>query len=177
MTDERYSVILKEMLKKRNNQIALGVIVLVIFGLLGFYFFSGSTKAKPDEKQSVEATVQNLTPADIGLKMEATPDKKQVKFSIEKASDIKSIEYQLTYEADSTAEEKSEGGEDRVQRGITGESAIKDGDSSFQSDALDLGSCSKNVCRYDTGVKSVDITLKITKNDGKVYDVQDTLAF
>jgi len=170
------SVILKEMLKKRNNQIAIGIVILVIIGLLGFFFFSGGSKGKTEEKQSVEATVQNLNPADIGLKMAATPDKKKVKFSISKASDIKSIEYQLTYEADSTAEEKSEGGEDRVQRGITGESAIKAGDSSFQSDDLDLGSCSKNVCRYDTGVKSVDITLKITKNDGKVYDVQDSLA-
>lgn len=164
------------MLKKRNNQIAIGVVVLVIIGLLGFYFVSSASKAKPEAQQSVEASVQNLTPADIGLKMEATPDKKKVKFSIAKASDIKSIEYQLTYEADSTAEEKNEGGEDRVQRGITGESAIKSGESSFQSDDLDLGSCSKNVCRYDTGVKSVNITLKITKNDGKVYDVQDTLS-
>lgn len=168
--------ILKEMLKNKNNRIALGVILVVILGLVGFYFFSGSSKPKADDKQSVEATVQTLSPEEIGLKLEATSDKKKVKFSIAKASDIQSIEYQLTYDADSTAQEKSEGGEDRVQRGITGEASIKAGQSSFKSDDLDLGSCSKNVCRYDTGVSKVDITLKITKSNGKVYDVTDSLS-
>lgn len=164
------------MLKNKNNLIAIGVVVFVIVGLLGYYFLSNNTKVEPEQKQSSEAVVETIKPEDIGFSIEATPDKKKVKFSITKAQGIKAIEYQITYEADSTAQEKSEGGEPRVQRGITGEVAVPAGKSSFESEDLDLGSCSRNVCRYDTGVNEIEITLKISKSDNKIYDLQDTLS-
>ena len=162
------------MLKKKNVQIIIGVVLLLILGLGGYYVVAGS-KAKPIEDQTVEENlVQTLSPKDIGLSLEASPDKKRVKFSIEKASDIKSVEYELTYEADSTKQEISDGGEPRVQRGITGEANVG-GKPSYASDFLVLGSESANTIRYDTGVKSVSITLKITKTDNKVYQVQDKI--
>lgn len=162
--------------KNKNNLLAIGVVLLVVVGLLGFYLISSNNKPQVDESQVAEETVQSIKPEDIGFKIESTAGKKKVKFSITKAQGIKAIEYQITYEADSTAQEKSEGGEPRVQRGITGEIAVKPGEGTFESEDLDLGSCSKNVCRYDTGVDSIDITLKITKNDGKIYDLQDNLS-
>ena len=91
--------------------------------------------------------------------------------------DIKSIEYELTYEANSTAQEKSEGAQARVQRGITGQANITSGTSNYQSTWLILGSQSANVVRYDTGVTGVSITLKITKTDNKIYQAQDSLKF
>src|SRR5882762_520687 len=101
------------MLKKKNVQVIIGVVLLLIIGLGGYYVVAGS-KAKPIEDQTVdENLVQTLSPKDIGLSLEASPDKKRVKFSIEKASDIKSVEYELTYEADSTKQEISDGGEPR----------------------------------------------------------------
>lgn len=127
-----------------------------------------------EEPTASEEVVQTLKAEDIGLTLEASPDKKKVKFAIEKADGIKTLEYEVTYEANSTAQEQSEGGEDRVQRGITGEEQVKGG-SSYESPWLDLGSCSKNVCRYDTGVETVNITLKLVKDDGKTYLVEDSL--
>lgn len=163
------------MLKNRSTQIALGVVLLVLVGLGGFYFLANRTAEEPEEAAS-ETLVKTIKPEEIGLSIEVTPDKKKVMFKIAKAEGIESIEYELVYEADSTAQERSEGGEDRVQRGITGEADIETGATTFESEELDLGSCSRNVCRYDTGVGSVDITLKLTKDDGNIYNVEDTLS-
>lgn len=159
--------------KKRNNQIIVVVVVILLL-VSGFLLFGGKTKEKPQETTQ-DQTVQKLSAEELGLTITAKPDRKAVKFAISKAKDIKSIEYEVTYEADSTAQEQSEGGEARVQRGITGDTKIKSGESSYESDWLDLGSCSKNICRYDSGVKSVSLTLKIVKNDGKTYQAEKTL--
>ncbi len=159
--------------KKRNNQIITGVVVVLLL-ISGFLIFG--RKAKTVQQDTTQdQTVQKLSAEDLGLIITPKPDKKAIKFSISKASDIKSIEYELTYEADSTAQEISEGGEARVQRGITGDAKIDSGKGSYESEWLDLGSCSKNICRYDTGVKSVSLTLKIVKQDGKVYQSEKSL--
>ncbi|HSW48250.1 MAG TPA: hypothetical protein VLG67_04170 [Candidatus Saccharimonadales bacterium] len=159
--------------KKRNNQIITGVVVVLLL-ISGFLIFGKKSKTVQQDTTQ-DQTVQKLSAEDLGLIITPKPDKKAIKFSISKASDIKSIEYELTYEADSTAQEISEGGEARVQRGITGDAKIDSGKGSYESEWLDLGSCSKNICRYDTGVKSVSLTLKIVKQDGKVYQSEKSL--
>lgn len=164
-----------EMLKNRNTQIALGVILLVVLGLGGYFFLAGNTEEKPEVNEFAnESAVKTLSAEEIGLSLEVSPDGNQVKFLIEKAQGIESIEYEMTYEADSTAAEQSDGASDRIQRGITGEAEVKSGKTSFESEWLDLGSCSRNICKYDTGVESMEITLKLTKEDG-VYQVEDTV--
>ncbi len=159
--------------KKRNNQIIAGVVIVLLL-VSGFLIFGGKSKSKAPETIQ-DQSVQNISAEELGLTITAKPDNKAVKFAISKASSIKSIEYEVTYEADSTAAEQSEGGEPRVQRGITGDAKIDSGKGSYESDWLDLGSCSKNVCRYDSGVESVNLTLKIVKNDGKIYQAEKSL--
>lgn len=167
----------KSFFKQKSVQIGLGSLLVIALLLGGFFFISGRSDSSEEEETNVSAdVVQSLTAEELGLSIEAKPDKKAVKFIIEKASDIKTIEYQLTYEADSTAQERAEGGEDRVQRGVTGEADVKSGASSYESEWLDLGSCSRNVCKYDAGVESVELTLKIVKKDGKTYESSDSLA-
>ena len=162
--------------KKRSVIIILVIVLLVIVGAGGYYFIAGSSNTKTTQDTPADdSAVQTLSPNAIGLSLEASSDKKKVRFTITKASDIKAIEYQLIYDADSTAEELSEGAQARVQRGITGQENIDSGTATYQSSWLILGSQSANVVRYDTGVKSVSITLKITKTNGKVYQVQDSL--
>jgi hypothetical protein len=161
--------------KNRTLVIVLGIILGLAVLIGGWLFFVNKSNSVGEDDGFIdEQVVEKIDASEIGLTMEAKSDKKAVKFMIEKADGITSIEYQVTYEANSTAAEQSEGGEPRVQRGITGESVIEGG-SSFESEWLDLGSCSKNVCRYDTGVESVTLTLKIVKDDGKVYEVEQTL--
>lgn len=161
--------------KNRTVLIILGIVVGLAMLAGGFLLIANRSNSQAEDDQFInEQVVEKMDPSKIGLTMEANSNKKAVKFKIEKADGIKSIEYEVTYEADSTAAEQSEGGEEaRVERGITGEATIKGG-SSYTSEWLDLGSCSKNVCRYDTGVASVTLTLKIVKG-GKVYEVEQTL--
>ena len=163
-------------LKNRSVQIILVIIVLLIVGGGGYYLIAGSSNSKSSQNLPVDdSVVQTLSPSAIGLKLEASSDDKKVRFSIAKASNISQIEYELLYTANSTAEEKSEGAQARVQRGITGQENINPGTSSYQSSWLILGSQSANIVRYDTGVKSISITLKITETNNKVYQVQDSL--
>jgi len=164
-----------KLFKNKKVVVVFGV-VLGLAVLIGGWLFlvNKSNSAAEEDGYIEEQVVEKISPEEIGLTIEANASNKAVKFLIGKADGITSIEYQVTYEADSTAAEQSEGGEPRVQRGITGEAMVKGG-ASFESEWLDLGSCSKNVCRYDTGVDSVTLTLKIVKDDGKVYEVEQTL--
>lgn len=167
----------KGFFKQKGVQIGLGSLLIIALLLGGYFFIAGRSDTAEEEETNVSAdVVQSLTAEELGLSIEAKPDNKAVKFKIEKAGDIKTIEYQLTYEADSTAQERAEGGEDRVQRGVTGEADVKSGATSYESEWLDLGSCSRNVCKYDAGVESVELTLKIVKKDGKTYESSDSLA-
>ena len=162
-------------LKKHSTSIFVGVIILIIVVIGVVVLVNRNSQKAAQEATVIDNSVQTLSPSAIGLKLEASSDKKEIRFSISKASDIKDIEYELTYDANSTAAERSEGSDARVQRGITGQESIQAGSSNYQSSWLILGSQSANVVRYDTGVKSVSITLKITKTDNKVYQVQDSL--
>lgn len=162
----------------KNKKVLIGIGVVVGLGiLLGGYFliFNKSKSETPDDEFIEEQIAEELAPEKIGLTMEANASKQAVRFAIAKATGIKSLDYEIIYEADSTAAERSEGGDDRVSRGITGDVAMKSGQSTYQSQWHDLGSCSKNICRYDKGVDSVKITLKVVMDDGKVYQVEKTL--
>lgn len=163
------------MLKNKNVQMGLGVLLVVAILVGGYFFVFGKSSPKKAAVTDSQDTIHSLSAAELGLKMELSPDRKKVRFIITKPKDITDIEYQITYEADSTAQEQAEGGEPRVERGITGEAKIKAADSTYKSEWLDLGSCSRNVCHYDTGLESLALTLKITKKDGKLYEATDSL--
>lgn len=162
-----------EFFRNRTVQIVLGIILAFALLFGGYLFFINRQQA-PVEEAPVDEFVTPISASELGLTMEANDAKNQIRFAIAKATGIISIEYQLTYEADSTAAEQAEGGEDRVQRGITGEDTVSG--SSFKSEWIDLGSESAGVKRYDKGVTSVTLTLKITKKDGKIYEAEQTLT-
>lgn len=162
---------------KNKTILIIIAVAVVLFALGGGYFLFArqSSDQKPLPSRSIDNGPENLSPDEIGLKLTASENKKQIKFSISKLSGIKAVAYQLTYEADSTKQEISEGGEPKVQRGIIGDAKLKPGESSYESPWIDLGSASKNVVRYDTGVESVNLILKITKNNNKIYQTEQKL--
>src|SRR5579859_4334072 len=108
------------MWKKHGTKIIFGVVILVIIIVVGIFIVSKNNSQSTQNQTIVDNSVQSLTPKDIGLKLEASSDNKKVRFTIAQASDIKAIEYELTYDANATAQEQSEGAEAQVQRGITG---------------------------------------------------------
>src|SRR5579859_5963370 len=154
-----------------NKKVLVGILVFIVIILVaagGFFLLgkSNSPSQQTSQSQSQDTgVVQKLSGDDLGLSLTASDTKKQVKFSISKLDDIKEVEYEITYDANASDAELAEGSDTRVSRGITGDVKINSGQSSYDSPLLDLGSCSRNICKYDKGVNSVKLTLKLTKRD------------
>jgi hypothetical protein len=157
--------------------IIVGVlIVLLLLGGGGYMVMSKKGAAGPTPAVGQDSmVVGTLSPEDIGLELKPTSDGKKLRILVSKVQDIKRLDYEVTYEADIPASEQVEGedAETRTTRGFSGEADIKSGESKYESKDFDLGSCSRNICRYDTGVEEIKILMKVTKNDGKVYQVED----
>lgn len=161
-----------------NKKFAIigAVLVLLLLGGGGYVVMSqkGPTPTPTPEAGQM---VEELDPSDIGLKLELSSDKKKLKVIVGNVSDIQSLDYEVTYEADIPASEQVEGGEGetRTTRGFSADAQIKSSDSKYESKYFDLGSCSKNVCRYDTGVEEIEVLMKVTKKDGKIYQVEESI--
>jgi hypothetical protein len=161
--------------KKKIIKIGGVIVILLIVG--GGIFVLSSKKPEISQQITVQdQTVQTLLPKDIGLKLTTINGNKKVKVIVEKVSDIKSLEYDIIYDADIPESELATGEQGgKVERGFNDQTIIKTSDTKYESKEYILGSCSKNVCRYDTGVTSVSILMKVTKRDGNVYQVKDAI--
>jgi len=163
---------MKNLLK---NKLALIIIVVVIILLIvgGVLFskFHGSAKGLPtsgDQSQNVET----LSPDAIGLVLTPRADGKAINMKVTKLTGIKSIEYDVSYDANVT----EEGQTANVPRGVVGSAIeVKSGDTVVQRD-LDLGTCSRNVCKYDDVVGPIKFVLKITFTDGRVASVSKSIT-
>lgn len=130
---------------------ALILIPLLILLGGGFFFL---VKGRKSEKALVEPTPTVVsTPVDslseknpYGVDLRSRFDKKAVFLKVTAfPSGLKTIEYELTYDA-------KEG-----PRGVLGTINYKN-ETSLEREIL-LGTCSKNVCRYDEGVTKVTLTI------------------
>lgn len=166
----------------KNKQIIIAIAVVVVLLLAGGIFLmlkkSPAANSTAEQMTSLDEDVIKLSPSDLGLKINTFSNNHQIKFTLSKAEGITHIEYELSYEADSAGGSSEDGdGSGRITRGVAGEDTIDSDQSSYTSKALDLGSCSSGTCRYDKGVTSVHLLLKVTKTDDKVYQVEDSLQF
>lgn len=163
-----------------NKKILLPVIAFVILVLAGGGYFilsqNSSDSADSEEQQGIiDEVIPTMAPGDIGLKMVPRSDNRAVKLVLSAASDVEKIEFDLVYDADqSTSFGEDDGGSGKVSRNVTDEVMVN-GKSPFETKFYDLGSCSSGKCRYDTGVTTIKLEMKVTKKDGKVFQVSDSL--
>jgi hypothetical protein len=152
------------MLKDKKVIIAIALVLLVLLGGGGYYFLGMKTQ-KPVETVPTEddsMNVQSLDPKEIGLDFQYRKDGKAGKIVIGNAKGIKTIEYQISYQ-------KNQEGED-VPEGLIGDiDMTKASGGKVETDFREFGTCSSGTCRYDNVTSPIKITLKITKDDGKVY--------
>lgn len=153
---------------KRDKLIIIAGGVLLIFLIIGGYYFFLAKKPYPQVSTPVpeqaEEVISTISPNDLGLTFVARNDGKAVKFEITNAKDIEMVDYEISYLT-----------EGEIPRGVIGNITKKEGEETIAIDYEVLGSCSSGKCKYDTGVNSVKLVLKITKTDGKVYQAEKTL--
>lgn len=146
-----------DVLKSRN--FLIGAIVLVVVILVGsFLFLKGSVpKTALNEQAQTEAPVPTISPDELGLTLEAAPDENLVYITVENPEGIKEIKYELTYMAED------------ILRGTEGMINLNK-----KPVKVYLGSCS-DVCHPDKDISKIEVVLKITKNDGNVYQSESSL--
>lgn len=149
----------------KNKKIIAAVAVFLILAVAGGVFLwsrQGSSQERPSD-EITESDLPTLTPEDIGMEVTIRPDNKALMFELTKASDIELVEYTIEYEKEVEGETANEG--------IFGVMEIgKDGRT--DTDFREFGTCSAGKCRYDNVTSDITINLKVTKKDGKEYQVQ-----
>lgn len=153
--------------KKKNKKllgIIIGIIVLVmVIGGGVFAYKSMSAGSTEDDDYLSTSDLPELTPEDIGMVVTLRDDNRALMFELTKADDIEHVEYTIEYEAQTD--------EGIANQGIFGEMNIGD-DGITKTDYREFGTCSAGKCRYDDVVSDITINLKVTKKDGKEYQVK-----
>ena len=139
------------------------VILFIVLGLLlggtGFVVYKALAPA-PKLAQVVEeeTPAETLEPLDSAITVELTKSRAKdntVVLSVKgMAGKMKTVAYELSY--------SSQG----IVQGVTSKPLDVTGKDSFVRDDIYLGTCSRNVCRPHTGVKSVSVVLEFTSVSG-----------
>lgn len=155
---------MKELLKNKKFVLAAGiVIILVIF--LGLFFLSGKSSTNQNNQDTTvlptQIPVPTITADSLGLTLKAGVPGKTVIVELTSVAGISAIEYELSY--------TSKGG---IPRGAIGQLDLT---KKPVKKEITLGTCS-DTCHYDEDVSNIKIVLRITKDDGKVYQAEQTLS-
>ncbi|MBU2632103.1 hypothetical protein KKG52_00120 [Patescibacteria group bacterium] len=146
----------------KNKKVLLVTGLLLVLALVfgGLYF--ASQKNKPAEEEiKKQQSIPKISSEEIGLSLSWKEKGKIVLLEIAKTSDISAVEYELLYKT-----------KDVMQRAfnilnIEKGKAVKE--------EIPLGTCSSGVCRYDKDISGIQVILKITKTNGKIYQAEASL--
>ncbi len=144
------------------------IIILVVIIIILFITALGAKSITSHKNETVEEmptpTIALPTiSADVAVDLKAKNDNKIVALEIKNIpSSVESIEYELTYLTGSG-----------LPRGVLGKINTK-GENEISRDDIVLGTCSSGKCVYDTGVTSIDLSLKFNSKDGSSAIFQKT---
>lgn len=153
---------MKKLLKDRKLLIA-GAVVLILI-VLGALFVANKNSKVVTENTNVLPTqipIPTVTSEELGLTLKPGPSGKTVIVTVANTQGIASIDYELSYNSKGDIPRGAIGTLDLKRKPVVKE--------------ITLGTCS-DVCHYDTDVSDIKLVLKLTKEDGKVYQAQATLA-
>lgn len=147
-------------MKKKTGLIIAGVIVVLLL-VTGFVVYKAVFSGSPTSTQTTEdITPIELPAADSSIQVNLTESKTAANTVIISVkglgSKISTIAYELTYESNGLIKGVNSGSK-------PAEVAGKD---SFERDIY-LGTCSRNVCKPDTGVSKITLNLVFTDTTGK----------
>ena len=136
--------------------LAVFIVLLISIGLI--FYVKTRFVSKPEEETFVPIPTVVLPTVSESIKVNliSRNTNKSVDLSIEGlTSDISSIEYELTYQT----------GTD-LPRGVLGTIKLN-GEKNINKTDITLGTCSSGKCVYDTGVTSVNLSLKFNFSSGQ----------
>ena len=139
---------------KKNTVIFIVVIAVLLIFVGAIFLLRGKrkTETSSENQQNQQTTLE--TPLEDRPYVSLTPraDGKEFTLDITRIKNTQTIEYELVYE--------SQG----LSRGVIGSVDLKNEDKVQRK--LLLGSCSKDVCKYDEGVEKGTLTLRFRGSDG-----------
>ncbi len=145
-----------------------GVVCGIVLVIVGYFVFGKKQPSAPVEQiaqaEEEQVVIATIAPVDLGLTFTARSDSRAVKFAIANLAGIQSIDYEVSYLAKGD-----------IPRGAIGHVEVKPSEKSVSTNYIDLGTCSSGKCKYDEGVTSVKLLLKIVKDDGKTYSTETFL--
>ena len=149
----------------KNKKLIAAAAAFLILAVLGGMFFLGrrNSSQSPSDEIIETSDLPKLSPEDVGMEVTVRKDGKALMFELTKADDIELVEYTIEYEKEIDGE--------RVPEGIFGEMNIAE-DGITKTEYREFGTCSSGKCRYDNVVSDIKIVLKVTKKDGKEYQVE-----
>jgi len=138
-----------------RKYILISIIIVVL--LAGFAAIKLRSSKQPDSIEPTPSPTVVLPTVSADIKVELTPKNgnREIRLKISGiTADITSIEYELTYMTGAG-----------LTKGVLGKITLKEGEREVERDEV-LGTCSSGRCVYDTGVTSVDLTLKFNTESG-----------
>jgi len=150
--------------KKVVGSVIAILVLILVFGGIFAAINSGEDKKSSSGSLISTSDLPELQPSDIGMVVTVRDDGRALMFELTKADDIKTVEYTIEYEKEIDGE--------RVPEGIFGIMNIGE-DGITKTDFREFGTCSSERCRYDEVVSDITIILKVTKKDGKEYQVKE----
>ncbi len=163
-------ILVEKYLKDKRILVIIGVAVLALVLVVVSVFLmmrnSNSSQNAQQAASPLEAPVLTLQPSDIGLTLVEAANMQTATMTITKTSDITSVDYQLSYNAEVAGQS--------IPRGTIGHADVKTPGQPITQKMV-FGTCS-DVCHYDTGITQVQLIVKVTKTDGKVYQVEQAVA-
>lgn len=154
----------------KKNIAVVVIIVVILLGLVGYMLWARS-QAQTTTQVEEEKQVKQLSPSDIGLELSARADGKAVIMKVTKLTGIKSIEYEVSYDAEVT----DEGETNNIPRGVIGSPIETKGESEIEREVL-LGTCSASVCKYDNVTSAIKFLIKVNFSNGEVGVVEDEIS-
>lgn len=148
---------------KDKRIVAVGAVVLIVLVLVGLVFISGRSANKTDQNTNATPTeipIPTISAESIGLTLALGRAGQTVIVTVDNPEGITAIEYELSYLAEGDLPRGAIGELDVTKKPVRKE--------------ITLGTCS-DVCHYDKNVTDIKIILKVTKEDGKVYQAEQAL--
>lgn len=161
----------------KKNKIVLFVLLILVLGVGVVLILTKSNAKKISTSSSgvQEQVVKTVKPEDVGLSLKLRSDNKAVVMILSKLDGVSSVEYEVTYDAKIT-DVTADGESGTTQRGVVGSPIpVKPGDTQIKRE-IELGTCSRNVCKYDNVVSAIKFVIKVTYSNGEIGSIEQSLS-